>query len=250
MEEAAFLDYLEHAGRLTSPDNVPPAYRRELLRLMAGFVDSELAGAAGFAAMINRAPDLDGRRFMARMVLEKFGHGGQVLALMEPFGTDPERYVSLHPWDERLERATDLGAERHGGDMRLNVFYYPFEGWGDALAMNLLMGQASVIQLKELSHCSYQPLGEVIAGIAPVEKSHLEEGETRLARLLQSGGDRAELAASLDYWRPRVAASFGGDHSPRFEPLQRFGLRHTENRVLRTRWQQAVEQRLGRLGLA
>lgn len=39
-------DYLARSGKLSSPDNPPPRYRAELLRLMAPFVDSELAGSA------------------------------------------------------------------------------------------------------------------------------------------------------------------------------------------------------------
>ena len=35
------------AQLLTNPTNVPPRYRAELMKLMATFVDSELAGAAG-----------------------------------------------------------------------------------------------------------------------------------------------------------------------------------------------------------
>lgn len=37
-------DYLAQGGKLTSPENVPPRYRGELLRLMSSFVDSELGG--------------------------------------------------------------------------------------------------------------------------------------------------------------------------------------------------------------
>ncbi|HXV29833.1 MAG TPA: phenylacetic acid catabolic, partial [Sinorhizobium sp.] len=48
-------DYLAQGGVLSSPDNAPPRYRGELLRLMASFVDSELAGSAGFADIINDA---------------------------------------------------------------------------------------------------------------------------------------------------------------------------------------------------
>lgn len=40
-------DYLAQGGVLTSPDNAPPRYRGELLRLMSSFVDSELAPRPG-----------------------------------------------------------------------------------------------------------------------------------------------------------------------------------------------------------
>ena len=42
----AVEDYLAKGGMLSAPGNAPTRYRGELLRLMAGFVDSELAGAA------------------------------------------------------------------------------------------------------------------------------------------------------------------------------------------------------------
>ncbi len=250
MDDAAFLDYLEHSGRLTSPDNVTPAYRRELLRLMAGFVDSELAAAAGFAGIINQAPTLSGQRLMARMVLEKICHGEQVLTLMQPFGTDPELYAGLHRWDERVARLEDLGSERQSGDMRLNVFHYPLAGWLDALVMNLLMGEASLIQLDELAGCSYQPLADSIAEILPAEEDHLHAGLEKLRSLASDDSRLAEIRSSLAYWQPRVEASFGSDQSPRFEPLSRFGLRHKTNRDLRARWSQAVEVRLRELGVA
>jgi len=54
-DEMSIETYLAQGGVLSSPANVPARYRGELLRLMATFVDSELAGAAGFADVINAA---------------------------------------------------------------------------------------------------------------------------------------------------------------------------------------------------
>ena len=67
-------DYLAQGGVLTSPANVPARYRGELLRLMATFVDSELAGSAGFADTINAAPGITARIAAARITLEKADH--------------------------------------------------------------------------------------------------------------------------------------------------------------------------------
>ncbi len=62
MSEAMTIDdYMARAAFLTNRPNVPPRYRGELLRLMATFVDSELAGSAGFADVINDAPSLKAR---------------------------------------------------------------------------------------------------------------------------------------------------------------------------------------------
>ena len=102
-------DYLAQGGVLTAPENVPARYRGELLRLMAIFVDSELAGSAGFADRINVAPGINERIAAARIVLEKADHAESVLALMGDFGADEGRYVGHHPWAARLPRDADLG---------------------------------------------------------------------------------------------------------------------------------------------
>lgn len=248
-ETMSIEQYLGEGGVLSSPANVPARYRGELLRLMASFVDSELAGSAGFADVINDAPGIQERISAARIVLEKTDHAGQVLKIMETFGVDGGRYAVHHPWAARLPREADIGAVRQGGDMRLSVFHYPLEGWVDAVVMNVLMGAASVVQLKELARVSYQPLAEVFRTILPREKRHAELGAAGLARIVADDEGRVKARASAAYWCPRVAASFGHAGSARFETLARFGLRHQPNETLLAEWQADADAQLSALGL-
>lgn len=248
-DEVELIDYLAAGGKLTSPDNANARYRGEIMRLMAVFVDSEMAGASGFADCINWAPGLKERMIAARMVLEKFGHAERVLKIMEEFGANTSRYVKHHPWAARLERNADLGTRRVDGDMRLNVFHYPLTDWCDAVTMNTLMGAATVIQLTELAACSYQPLADAFAEILPVEAAHARLGEAGVRELLADGYDRAAVQASVDYWYPRVAASFGRTGSDHFEAYRRFGLRQRSNEELLASWQQEVGRILADLGL-
>jgi len=241
-DDPSLLEYLAQGGKFSSPENAPPRYRAELMRQMASFVDSELAGAAGFADIINLGPGISERIAASRIVLEKLDHAERVLKLMGEFGANIERYQNIHPWAARVGREEDLGARRQAGDMRLNVFHYPLEGWEDAVAMNVLMGHATLIQLTELSHCSYQPLGQAFHDILPVERRHTELGEEGVAKLVAGDGvGRDRIAQSLDYWRPRVAASFGGGGSVRFDALQKLGLRQQENDALLTQWSTRVD---------
>lgn len=241
--------YLEQGGVLTSPDNVPARYRGELMRLMASFVDSELAGSAGFADTINDAPGIKQRISAARIVLEKADHAERVLNVMGEFGADTARYAVHHPWAERLERTTDLGVERQGGDMRLSVFYYPLAGWTDAVVMNVLMGLATSVQLKELSRVSYGPLAEIFREIAPREARHAELGVEGLSRIAETDQSLAQARASVAYWRPRVAATFGMASSQRFKMLKKLGLRHMPNEVLLSDWTSQVSAQLAALKL-
>ena len=241
--------YLSGGGKLSSPANATPRYRGEVMRLMAVFVDSEMAGGSGFADSITLAPGLKERMIAARIVLEKFAHAEPVLELMEQFGANTSRYVNHHPWSNRLDRNVDLGTRRVDGDMRLNVFHYPINDWCDAVTMNTLMGCATLIQLAELSNCSYQPLADALSWIVPVETQHAALGEAGLRRLLESGHDRTSVQASVNYWYPRVAATFGRADSDHIDAYRRYGLRARSNEQLIEVWQEAAATILSRLDL-
>ena len=248
-EQMSIERYLAAGGVLTSPDNATPRYRAELMKLMATFVDSELAGAAGFADIINQAPGIKERIAAAKIVLEKNDHAFRVLKLMGEFGANTEQYATHHPWTARLDRTADIGATRSDHDMRLAVFNYPLEGWTDAVTMNLLMGRAVTVQLAELQMVSYQPLAEQFRSIAPREARHAELAEEGLRSLLSDGETRTAVQAAIDYWWPRVGASFGTSESSKFEFLKTFGLRKTPNVELRTRWEAEAQSILEELGL-
>ena len=248
-ESMPIEDYLAQGGKLSAPHNVPPRYRGELLRLMATFVDSELAGSAGFAEVINDAPGIKERIAAARIVLEKTDHAERVLAMMGEFGADQGRYAVHHPWAARMERDAEIGAMRRGSDMRLSVFHYPLQGWTDAVVMNVLMGLAVSVQLKEFSRISYAPLAEVFDAIAPREQRHAELGVEGLSRIVASEEGRLDARKAVAFWHPRVAASFGQAGSARFETLKRFGLRHQSNEALLQDWTNAASRQLAALNL-
>ena len=246
--DEALIAHLARGGRIIGKDEVSRGYRGELMRLMTTVVDSELAGAAGLAEYINRAPGLKERRIAAQIVSEKFGHAESVLALMEPFGVNPSLYVREHSWTARLDRELDLGNRRVGGDRRLNVFHYPIEGWIDAVVFNWLMSTASAIQLDELAHCSYAPLAEVMTGIVAREAEHARHGKAGLEQAAARSGSMLAAQASVAYWRPRVAASFGRTDSDRFALYTGYGLRRHSNAELLGRWTAAVAPLIATLG--
>lgn len=248
-DKIAIEDYLAQGGMLSSPANVPSRYRGELLRVMASFVDSSLAGSAGFATTINDAPGIQERISAARIVLEKADHASRVLNVMETFGANAERYAVNHPWSARMARDTDLGQARQAIDMRLSVFHYPLDGWVDAVVMNVLMGKASVIQIDELARMSYQPLADVLRAIVPRERRHAELGLAGLVQIVDRSDTLARAKASVQYWYPRVAASFGQSSSERFETLARLRIRHTPNEALLAKWRDEVDGQLCALRL-
>ena len=241
-----FEDYLAAGGVLTSPANATPRYRAEVMKIMATFVDSELAGAAGFADAINAAPGLRERIAAAKIVLEKTRNAEIVLDLMGEFGANTARYATSHPWAARLDRNAAPDARRSEHDMRLSVFNYPLTGWTDAVTMNLVMGLAVGVQLSELRQVSYQPLSDAFDGIAPVEANHVKLAREGLAAL-SAAGEGATIADSIAYWRPRVAPTFGSDDASRLDALKRLGLRHRASAELRKDWERSLDAALADL---
>jgi ring-1,2-phenylacetyl-CoA epoxidase subunit PaaA len=247
-EDMSIESYLSQGGKLTNPMNVPPRYRAELMKMMATFVDSELAGAAGFADVINAGPGIKERIAAAKIVLEKTDNADKVLRLLGEFGADTARYATSHPWTARLPRDAEPGTHRSEHDMRLSVLNYPLEGWVDAVTMNLCMGLAVAEQLAEMRHVSYQPLADAIQDVAPVEARHVELAEEGLVKLASEGkGD--DISASVAYWRPRIQPIFGDVPLDRFEQLREWGLRRRTNAELGKAWENRLDLTLDRLGL-
>ncbi len=247
-DEMTAEEYLARGGVMTSPANAGPRYRAELMKIMATFVDSELAGAAGFADIINEAPGLRERIAAARIVLEKNHHAEMVLALMGEFGANTARYATSHPWTDRLPRETAPGSKRSSHDMRLSVLNYPLEGWVDAVTMNLVMGLAVTTQLDDLQRLSYQPLADTFAKIAPVEVNHVKLAKEGLAALIEAGQSQA-IQSSLRYWSDRVEPVFGSEDPDRFAALKALGLRHKDSADLRAAWSRALALALKDIGL-
>ncbi|MCK9379700.1 MAG: phenylacetate-CoA oxygenase subunit PaaI [Sulfuritalea sp.] len=258
-QDQGFLERIAAGHKIGAPDGdvlrcagetVPNGYRSELMRLVVVFADSELAGAAGFCPFINRGPGLRERIVAAKIVTEKYVHAEMALRLLQPFGVNPMLYVRSHAWDSRLDRHIDLGTRRIGGDKRLNVFHYPLEGWEDAVVFNMLMGAATAIQLAEMAQSSYAPLADTITQILPREKEHAQLGESGVSQAIEGSASKAAVQAAVNYWHPRVAATFGRVDSEHAAIYIQYGLRRRSSAGLLSDWKAQSAATLRRLSLA
>ncbi|MCB2099813.1 MAG: phenylacetate-CoA oxygenase subunit PaaI [Rhodobacterales bacterium] len=246
--DTEILKAIKEGRRIGADDALSPAYRGEIVRLMTIFVDTELAWAAGYADMINQAPGMRERVVAAHIVAEKLDHAQRVMDLLEGFGVKPELYVRSHAWTARLDRNVDLGTRQVGDDKRLNVLYYPMEGWTDSVVMNGLFGAATVIHLNEVATCSYAPLADVMAGILEREKEHAAAAVKGMVQAAERAGTAA-AQASVAYWFPRIAATFGRLDSKRYAQYRDLGLRQGTNADLLTQWENDVAPILSECGL-
>ncbi len=246
--EMSIEDYLAQGGVLTSPDNVPSRYRGELLRLLTSYVDSALAGAAGFAELVNFAPGIRERVASARVVMEMNQSAEKVLKVMAEFGADTDRYIGRHPWANRLARTADIGGQRIEDDFRLAVYNYPLRGWCDGVVHNMLMSRAAFRQITDLCQMSYQPAADAFRDIAPVVESHIELADAGVA-ICQTTDEAETLQDFVDYWWPRIALIFGSEETERENNLFKMGLKHTGNGDLQRHWAEDCEKALSGYGL-
>jgi 1,2-phenylacetyl-CoA epoxidase catalytic subunit len=257
-QDRDFLERIAAGHRIDAPAGdvlrcagqpVPSDYRSELMRLVVVFADSELAGAAGFCPFINRGPGVRERVVAAKIVAEKYVHAEMALKLLEPFGVNPLLYVRSHAWDSRLDRHLDLGTRRIGGDKRLNVFHYPLEGWEDAVVFNMLMGAATAVQLAEMAQSSYTPLAAAITQILPREQEHAQLGESGVGQAIERSDSKAAVQAAVNYWHPRVAATFGRVDSDHAAIYIQYGLRRRNSAEMLNDWKAQSAAALNRLGI-
>ncbi|UXM96473.1 phenylacetate-CoA oxygenase subunit PaaI (plasmid) [Bartonella sp. HY329] len=229
--------YLKNGGVLSKPSNLPARYRADLVRLMTSFIDSELAASAGYALVINKAPGLDQRINMARIILEKVESGERVLSLLMDLGVETNAYNNSQHLNNNINWSTRL--PRHGDinglvatDMRAPMFHYPFSSWSDAAMMSVLIGKAGQITLHDLCQVSYAPLAEAFSIIKLIEQRHtniFRDELLRLAKGAYKNGTSQGLKTSFFYWLPKIRAIFGSSNSDRFERLKAFGLRRRSN---------------------
>jgi 1,2-phenylacetyl-CoA epoxidase catalytic subunit len=82
-----------------------------------------------------------------------------------------------------------------------------------------------------------------------VEKRHAELGAAGVRAVLARGHDRTALQAAVNYWYPRVAATFGRAGSDHFEICRQYGLRRRSNEELLANWQTDISATLTELDL-
>ena len=66
---------------------------------------------------------------------------------------------------------------------------------------------------------------------------------------MAAGHDPTDAQASLNYWYPRVADTFGRAGSEHFETYRRYGLREHPNELLLERWRADVGPLIAGFGL-
>jgi ring-1,2-phenylacetyl-CoA epoxidase subunit PaaA len=213
------------------------------------FADSQMAGAAGFVPYINRCPSIQDRIDLSRMVSEKMTMAKNAYAILSGLNFNSQRYINGHCFDSRVSRDTFLGFSRSSADKRLNALLYPLESFDDMLVFTYLLATIAELMLKEFREASFKPLRELAAACLPLECSHADLALTTLKERVKIPAHKNQVELSLQYWFARIETSAGPAQSLHNEWHRRFGLKRSDNAVLRNVWIEEISEQLGRLDL-
>lgn len=213
------------------------------------FADSQMAGAAGFVPYINKGPTIQDRINLSRMVTEKMSMAKDAYGILAGLNFNGQRYMNGHCFDSRVSRDSFLGYSRSSADKRLNALLYPLESFDDMIVFTYLLAVMAKLMLKEFSEASFKPLRELAASCLAIESSHGDLALTALEQRIKLPASKKQIELSLHYWFARIETSAGPAQSLSNEWHRRFGLKRSDNAVLRDMWLVEIMSQFGKLDL-
>lgn len=236
--------------KINTPQEAQGPYCDVLLSLLSMFVDSQLAAAANFVDVFDFCPSVSDRVTAARVVLEKMDHADQFVQIMKEFGAETDKYMENYSWGARRERGGEAPTQALTRDKRNPVFDYPLLDWKDAMVWSVFVGHASNLQLQDLTKMSYAPAAELFEKITQNETAHNAVALESFHKYASDPANRNALQTSVDYWWPRVTASFGGKNSHAAKLLCEFGFRQHDNEYFRLKWVEDMSSLMREFGLS
>lgn len=139
--------------KFETPSELPAGYPDMLVKILHAQASSEIMSVLTFRDYLDRAPTLDDRWALARVIADEMRHGVQVCRVLEDFGA-PGRAVVEQVMAMRL------------GGAKLDAFNEPLESGGDLLAFMTLIDRVGAFQLRNFEEGSYAPRARAAAHAA------------------------------------------------------------------------------------
>ena len=234
--------------KITSPHEMTPEYRENLVHLMQMQADSELAGAFGYVPWIQKSPSIEETLTVAQIVKDEVRHARVLYRLLQELGENVQGYYEAHNFNLRVSDA-DIGTERKADDKRVNIFYYPIDTWYDFIMFNFCMDRGAGHQLEDALDCSYKPWCDVMEGIFKEEAMHMAHGDQWVKKLAADPKTRDAAQEALDRWYPRTMNIFGRRGSKRNEVYRRLGLKKRDNDEVRQAFAAEIAEKCKEYGL-
>ncbi|PWK07420.1 1,2-phenylacetyl-CoA epoxidase subunit PaaA [Tumebacillus permanentifrigoris] len=242
-KRAAFLDKIEHGGKIEADDWMPDDYRQQLIKLISMHGMSEIMGALPEKEWVPKAPTLRRKLAIMAKVQDEMGHGQLLLRVAEDL---------LAPLGKNRE---DLLEDLFTGRLKFhNVFHMEAPTWADAGVIGWLVDGAAIITQTMSLDTSYAPYARALYRICAEEKFHAQHGESIVLALAEGTPEqRAMLQESVTRWWPALLMFFGPPEDGKISSNQQqnmaYKIRSQTNEELRQAFFDKYVQRIFHLGL-
>lgn len=222
---ATFEDRIRSGGWIEPDDDMPDAYRSQVIRVVGFQALAEVVGTLLFTEWMCRAPSLERKLILTAKVQDEMGHGHILMRVCEDLGRPREAII-----EEFLAGKTKL----------LNIFHYGIDTWDEVGIAALLQNSAAIVQFRSLVQGSYGPYVRALRKIMKEESFHHYHALELTQRMLAEGTpeQRAGVQRGLAKWWPRLIAYFGPPDTESEHTAQAMAWRikvHT-NDDLRQQW--------------
>lgn len=195
--------------------NEPAEYREAITKIVASHALNELYGAQVFdEPAIALAPTPYTKWLTCRVAMEEYHHHVRFKGLADDLGVPPERI------DPKVKRP-------------LNIFGFPLKSWPEFCVIKMLADLAEILQVEDLSHCSFVPLRNIGRITMPEEKFHAQFGKRFSAELCQTETGRREVQQAIDDYATYLPQFFGASGSKNNEIYRKYGLKERKNEEMR-----------------
>lgn len=226
--------------KFETPGELPGGYDELMLKILHVQASSEMMSVLTFRDYLDRAPTLDDRWALARVVADEMRHGMQICRVLETFGARGQSIVrSL--------------LDMRRGEAKLDSFNEPLRTWGDVLAFMMLIDRVGDFQLRNFEECSYAPLARALPLMLHEEQFHIAIGVNGFRRMIDDPayyGNREEAQALVDRWYPRALDMFGHSGSAASRQAIAWGIKKWDNDEVRGMYLEEVGQLIRELGLS
>ncbi len=210
----------------------PEEYREAVRKIVVSHAINELYGAQVFdEPAIALAPTPYAKWLTCRVAMEEYGH---------------------HVRFRDLGLEMGIPAEEMTPDRKrpLSIFDYPMKSWADFCVIKLLADLAEIIQVEDLSRCTFLPLRNLARMTMPEEMFHAEFGEKFTAEMCRSDEGKAEIQQSIDHYFPYLPAFFGRSGSKNNEIFRKWGIKMRRNEEMRADYLERAKAITAKFGLS
>ena len=177
------------------------------------------------------APTPYAKWLTCRVAMEEYGHHVRFRELGEQMGIDPVRLV---PNDDKKP---------------LSIFEFPLQTWAEFCVIKLLADLAEIIQVEDLSLCSFHPLRNLARMTMPEERFHAQFGEDFTREMCETEEGKAEIQDAINRYYPYLPLFFGRPHSRNNDIFRKWGIKQRTNAEMRDDYIERAQALVAKLGL-